>query len=201
MASFRMGNDEPFMVPGWDLAVQDGSADHICALDRNLTITWTNRAWKRFATLNGGDPSMASEGSHYTDPITPPLDEWYREHLLTCLNSGKAWQHEYDCAAPLLYRRAMLMAYPGVGRALMLVHTWLVERPLDPESARPRDFEPEEYRDDAGILHQCMHCRRVRRLNPAGRWDWVGEWVAAAPPMTSHGLCEPCLDHYYPAAS
>ena len=189
------------MVPGWDLTVQEESADHICALDRDLTIMWTNRAWKRFASLEGGGTRLASEGCRYTDAIQPPLDDWYRERLLACLRSGEVWQHQYDCAAPMLYRRALLMVYPVVERALVLVHTWTIERPIDPQSARPVDFEPGAYRDEAGVLHQCMHCRRVRRLDRAKRWDWVAEWIAAAPPMTSHGLCEPCLEHYYPAAS
>ncbi|HVN06847.1 MAG TPA: PAS domain S-box protein [Bryobacteraceae bacterium] len=45
----------------------DSLPDHVCVLDRSGTIILTNRAWDRFAQLNGGDPRRCGHGVNYLD--------------------------------------------------------------------------------------------------------------------------------------
>ena len=53
------------------------------------------------------------------------------------------------------------------------------------------------YRSAEGVLVQCCHCRRVRRIEEPMVWDWVPAWLTAGPEGTSHGLCEPCVGFHY----
>lgn len=175
-----------------------GDDDVACALDADLRIVWTNEAWRRFGAENGGRDPDAWIGRPYVAAIRPPLDAWYAERLEGALHGAEPWSHEYLCPSPEVERRFHLLAYPSAD-GLLLVHSLAVE---EPHAAGP-DVGPEaldrHYRDEGGTAHQCMHCRRTRRMDVDERWDWIPSWVAESPPRTSHGLCATCLEFYYPA--
>lgn len=187
---------------GWNQEALEQGLDVACLLDPELRILWTNSAWARFAADNGAaDDFLArwGEGAPYPDGIAAPLDEWYRDRLTQCLESQDIWEHEYECSSPDNLRVFRLLAYPLAREALLVVHSIVVDRPHGDGRALPSDFVEAHYLDDDGIVHQCMHCRRTHHQGDRDRWDWVPQWVAQSPPSTSHGLCPPCFDFYYPA--
>jgi hypothetical protein len=81
----------------------------------------------------------------------------------------------------------------------VVVNALMVERPHD-SSLRPAQVaDCSRYIGDRGVIVQCAHCRLVQQAASPMRWDWVPEWVEAAPAGTSHGLCHVCFDYFYPA--
>lgn len=81
----------------------------------------------------------------------------------------------------------------GEVRGLLAIHSLVVDRPHADDHA-PDDAT---YRDRAGLVHQCAHCRRTRRNGEPEIWDVVPAYIDRAPVNTSHGLCARCAAHYY----
>jgi CheY-like chemotaxis protein len=54
------------------------------------------------------------------------------------------------------------------------------------------------YRNEEGIIVQCSHCRRVRRIGTsAARWDWVPDYLTGREANISHGVCTLCVEYHY----
>ena len=49
----------------WLGAAVDGLPAPLCVLDAQGQILLVNRAWRRFALDNGGDPARSAEGTNY----------------------------------------------------------------------------------------------------------------------------------------
>lgn len=55
------------------------------------------------------------------------------------------------------------------------------------------------YRNELGLIVMCMRCRRTMRSTPEGnRWEFVAKFVEKRPGKVKDGLCEECLERYYP---
>jgi hypothetical protein len=173
--------------------------DTVYAIRPDLTITYVNRGWQLFAERNGGervDSISRPIGQDLVTAISLPLRSFFSDNFAKCFREQRPWEHHYECSSADLYRRFMMTAYPLRDNAgLLVVNSLVRELPHDREVHEPLSAL---YRDDNGIIHQCCHCRRVRRLGSPEAWDWVPQWVSKIPPDTSHGLCSPCYGYYYP---
>lgn len=180
----------------------DRLAATIYGLTPDLKLAYTNPAWHRFALENGGS-KIAPQwglGRSILEAIAEPLRPFFVENYRRCLELSRPWEHTYDCSSADLYRRFHMMVYPlGQRQGFLVVNSLCVAT----AHTRP-DMPPLEqrYRNAAGIISQCCHCRRIRRVGDQLVWDWVSAWVRSSPEGTSHGICPECLGfHYSPKAS
>lgn len=188
------------LLSGYDLAQLDNHEGAIYVLSSDWRLRYFNASWSRFAQDNGGEPAISqrfSLGASLFDALTPPhLRDFYTFHYAGCLTESRVWSHEYECSSASVFRRFRQFVYPLDGRGVLVVNSKIVERPhhlLESTSCEPTD----RYRDAAGLIHQCAHCRRFRHGEHHASWDWVPAWVAKAPTRCSHGLCPTCAVFYY----
>jgi hypothetical protein len=174
--------------------------DHsvIFGLDESLRLTYCNTAWDRFAAANGGLELIrpAPIGQPLLGYISGPLAAYYEMAFHDVLRDAQPWHHVYECSSPAAFRKFVMHVFPvKQTHGLLVVNSLCVERPHEPSHTQRRD---PDYRGTNGILVMCSHCRRTRRSAASEQWDWVPEYVEHQPPKTSHGLCNPCLEFYYP---
>lgn len=176
------------------LDVFRSSPDSGFGLWANGAIAATNDAWDRFAHDNdGGDVVDAWPlGRSVWDAVPTVLVGFYRAAFESVVARGVPWHHDFHCSSPGRFRLMRMLALP-VGRAgLLVMNSARVERNHEAVAE-----DGAAYRDAHGLVHQCAHCRRVRR-GAADRWDFVPALVAHPDPRTSHALCPTCLAHHYP---
>ncbi|HEX6853439.1 MAG TPA: hypothetical protein VF139_18735 [Candidatus Polarisedimenticolaceae bacterium] len=172
----------------------------VCGLWPDLTIALVNHAWWRFAEENGAPPDFAGRfglGCAMGDGISGPQRPYYEIALRRVLETGRPWRHIYRCPSVTLDRTYHLEVIPvGDRRGLLLTHA---PQGIVPHADRGDDVQadPASYLDARGLLRQCGHCRRVRRVDDPSRWDWVAAWIAAVPRRVSHELCRLCLELHY----
>lgn len=185
------------LLQGYDLADLEEHKGVIYGLWPDLRLAYVNPAWYRFATSNGGEPALATRwklGVSILDAFAPVLRSYYEAAYRRCQDSGKRWEHEYECSSPDRYRRFRQIVYPLKQGGLLVVNALLVEEPHNRPAERPHE---QVYRDAKGWLHQCVYCRRVSHQQIVHRWDWVPAWVAQIPAQTSHTYCPTCYGHYF----
>ena len=169
----------------------------ICAVGRDLRIVYCNRAWDKFAKENGGHglERNAIRGREILDFIQPPLRDYYGEVFGRVAASGQGWEHAYECSSATHFRIFHMWIHPLAGcGGLLMVHAPRIRRPHGAE--RPASPALDDLYVSEGILTMCCHCRRTKR--PAGKWDWVPEYLNAAPALVSHGICPDCVMYFYP---
>lgn len=184
----------------------DQQPDTIYGLWPDLTLAYLNPAWFAFAASNGGEPGISDHwpiGRLVLDAVPECLKVWYQEFFSAALAAGGKHppQHEYECSSADLLRRYLMTVYPLHGSssgALLVVNSLLVEVPHLPSEQISMPPVSSVYVDDAGLIHQCAHCRRVRTVVGPTAWHWVPEWVRCPQLNVSHTLCNLCLNHYYP---
>jgi hypothetical protein len=186
------------LLQDWDFAALSASAETIYGVWPDLTLGFTNLGWTRFAARNNGEPSITDHwplGRSIMDAIAPPLRPFFSANYARCLAEQRPWEHSYECSSAQVYREFHMLAFPlGHSEGLLVVNS------LRRETAHTRTPSPPVeslYRNEHGIVTQCSHCRRVRRVGRDPVWDWVPDWITTCPPRTSHGLCDPCLGFYY----
>lgn len=189
-------------LASFDLAALEQQPDTIYGLDAGLRLAYFNPAWFAFAAANGGEPAVTREwgvGRCVLEACPPAIRDFYAQALSAALAQGNRWDHDYECSSPDMLRRMRMSVYPLGDRAgLLVVHALVIETPRDGGDATGFRLDPAAYADANGIVHQCAHCRKVRRVSGPQHWDWVPAFVANPGPMVSHDLCNVCLDFYYP---
>ena len=164
----------------------------------DLRLAFVNSGWMQFSTKNGGEPRITSEwklGRCVLDAIAKPLRPFFAENYGRCLREGRPWEHVYECSSADHFRLFHMTTFPlGVAEGLLVVNSLRQEIAHSRIACPPLD---KIYRNEHGILAQCSHCRRVRRIGENQVWDWVPAWVNTQPADTSHSLCEPCIGFYY----
>lgn len=180
----------------------DTLSEVVFGLWPDLRIAYLNPAWFVFARENGGEPVISTKwtiGSSIQDAMSPEILGFYLENYRDCLNALKVWNHRYECSSDSLYRKYHQIVYPlGQREGLLIVNSLVVERPHDPKERPGHQPEDSIYRGNDGLVHQCAHCRRIRRRKGKEGWDWVPIWVKRVPVKTSHTICPTCFGHYYP---
>lgn len=165
----------------------------------DFSLAYLSDGWFRFARENQGEPQISRDwglGRSLLDAIPAELLSFYAEAYRGCLNAKDPWQHEYECSSPETFRLLHQTVYPlERGEGLLVVNSIAWTEPI-PEQGEPPS--PVPYRDAHGVIVQCCHCRKFKNHREARRWDWISPWVAKPPREISHGICEICLDFYYP---
>jgi len=165
----------------------------------DLTLVYVNEGWSKFAYENGGEPTISNRwpiGSSIADAIPQALRPFFTDKFSNCLQTRSPWQHRYECSSVEQYREFMMTIYPlGDSRGLLVVNSLFKNSQHDRVGHPPIE---EWYRDESGMILQCVHCRRIKRPQLRATWDWVPVWVESYPQNMSHGLCEPCFGYFYP---
>ena len=177
----------------------------VYGLDSMLNISYLNPAWFKFSAVNGNDIFDSSEwllGKNILDSIPDVLKEFYKDLFESTLEKDKhpiiSKQLEYECSSPTLYRRFSMHLYPIGSNGIVIVHSLVIEEPYTSPSVEGMlVFDEEEYIDEKGILTQCANCRRIENKKHPNRWDWIPKLIEEPYSMTSHGICKPCMQHYY----
>ncbi len=168
----------------------------IYALDRDLRITYCNRAWDRFAAANGGDQCLRESvlGRSLSDFIPESLRSFYADAFARVFETGAIWEHRYDCSDARTQRDFHMRVLPLEGGGLLVINSQIGERPHPaPDSRLPLGA----YIKPTGIITMCSHCRRTQRRDNPDVWDWVPEHISHPPARVSHGLCGVCFQYHY----
>ncbi len=169
---------------------------NICyALNNKLELTYYNPAYENFAMENGGSDIIGrfGIGSHILDAISGELKGYFSDLFGRTIGTSESKEFEYECSGKDVYRLFKMLIYPlSENRGLLLVHSLISSG----EHKRPAiPFILDNYADVDGTIHQCSHCRRIKR-NSSNTWDWCPDSLNSS--SVSHGLCNTCLDFYYP---
>ena len=167
----------------------------------NLSLAYLNIAWYKFGSANGAENEFFGKwrvGSSLVDALPDVVRAYYLDFYASCLSTGRAHRHVYECSSPAIFRCFQLTVFPlGHGQGILAVNTLLKEElyrtPEPSEVSEPLDVDA----PDSRALSHCIHCRRFRRNEPASEWQWVPRWVSNLPSGVKHQLCDRCLRHYY----
>jgi hypothetical protein len=184
--------DYPVPVVEADTAV-------IFCLDADLRITYCNPAWDRFALANGGTHLCRPTpiGISVLDYISGPDKQYFAKQYRRVIGREEPWERDYECSSANVYRRFRLRVVPMQKRpGLFVVNSLRVEHAHQLTACAGIESE---YRRPDGFIVMCASCRRTRRYCPGmDVWDWVPTFVDTFPLRTTHGVCSPCRELYYP---
>ncbi len=194
----KMPSPEQFgrLLAPFDVGVVDDEPSTVYGLTEDLRIGYVNRAWSAFAKANGASWNEGAWGigSRLMDAIPDVLRPFYSGLFAQALSERAVVEHEYECSSPTQLRRFRMRVHPCDSGVLLVVHS-RIEDHLHADAGHPGGAL---YREADGLITQCSHCRRVQRIDGTREWDWVPEYVARPPPTISHGLCNLCVEYYYP---
>lgn len=203
-----MSNEVELDVPlsrlakaGFRIENLEADASIIYLLDSELRIIYCNKAWDRFAFLNGGTKlnRRAILGTRVLDVVAGPLEVFYETAFAQAKAKGQPWEHDYECSSPSAYRLFHMRVLPLADSYLLVENSLRFERPHGSERpVMPADSALYVSKD--GILTMCAHCRRSRRIGTTSApvWDWVPAYLVEPPGPVSHGLCRNCHAYFYP---
>lgn len=192
--------DERFrrLLEPFELSQLERASGTIYGLWPDLTIAYTNPAWRTFATKNGGGPAICKEwslGRCVLGAIGEGLRPFFAYNFDRCIAEGRTWTHVYECSSPEHYCEHHMSVYPLRQQAGLLIVNSLVVEVLHTRLATLPSLPT--YENSKGLICQCCHCRRVRRGDDNLTWHWVPEWVAKFPEKLTHGICPACLAYHY----
>lgn len=182
----------------------------------DFKIGFFNARYLKFAEENSKmcDPDQlnrlqSSLGASLLDSVALVLHQFLKTNCAKVLAENRPWHHLYQCNSPSefkLYHMEVIPLLPPQDsssdkttdrKGLLFIHSLVKTKPIDYDTG---DLSAESsYRDKNGLVHQCVHCRRIQ-VQDAGQQDkyvWVTEWVAKPPAKTSHEICAVCYPFYY----
>lgn len=174
-----------------------------CLLDPDLQIVYCNPAWDQFATLNGGEHAMRDfvVGTNLLKVVPKELRQVYVGLFEHARESAQVGSLDYECSSPTMYRRFRMEVRPlYVPDLFMVVHSLLVEHHHGPERPEKPPVLALYCNPETGLIVNCAHCRRTRRVSDPEVWDWVPAYLGPGAPQQniSHGLCRTCYAYFYP---
>ena len=202
---YAISSEFESLIDAKRLEVLNRHSSSIYGLDSNLNISYLNPAWFDFAKDNGSDKFIEDKwslGKSIFNCIPKVLEPFYTDIYETVLNEKESTliprQLEYECSSPQLFRSFSMHLYSLGKGGIVVVNSLLVEQ-LHPSSLIEKQniFDEDHYVDQNKIVHQCANCRRIRRLGKLEQWDWVPKLTKEPHANTSHGICPPCMQHYY----
>ncbi len=210
MTPFHLATDFRALLKDFDLASLDEHRAVIFGIRHDFTIGYANHSWYCHAQENDGsgillDPRPLNAYS-LLDAISGPLLTFYEDLYARLFEHAGEHDHDYECSTPHQIRHYQmrlipLPAYAETPRGLLSINSQFIpDRPVinhQPVKSPLLD----DYMTDDGLLICCSNCRRFRFRRDRHRWDWIPTFLRAPPVNLSHGLCEVCLDYYYPSLS
>ncbi|MBA2662537.1 MAG: hypothetical protein H0U74_09605 [Bradymonadaceae bacterium] len=191
------------LLQGFDLEVLNKSTATIYGIWSDTRLAYYNDAWERFAHINHPGVDLATRWP-LGRPIREafgPLEAFYDDAFAHVLDDKVVWHHDFQCNSAQRFRMYHMAVYPlqapGAERGLLLINSLTVDHP-HPDTPTLPDPLAEHYRNAKGLITMCSHCRRTRQGDDDTHWDWVPNFVEHPPDDLSHGLCNICLDFYYP---
>lgn len=179
-----------------DINFLSSSKDVVCIVDQELKLMGYNEAWVNFAKDNNGESTLSSfplEAS-ISSAGDGPVGSYVLQGYNRALREHKPFEHQYECSSPDTFRVFHQTAYPITGsKGLVITHHLVVEK----EHEESEDSFIGRFENSDEILTQCANCRKVRDPHENSTWLWVPALVYRQLPNISHGICNPCLDHYY----
>jgi hypothetical protein len=185
------------LAPHIDLVLLNASEDIIFFLDPKFTICGFNNSYLQFARENGQRDieSKFGLGRPVLEAISPRLRSYYEKSWEKALLTNQVFTQEYECSSSQQIRHYYQTAYPiHGGTGLVVTNHCKLALAMDKGEV---EVMP-EHTNSNGFVEQCSNCRKIRNHSFTEHWDWIPKWVDQPPHNTSHGICEYCLDHYYP---
>lgn len=191
-----MAPDFAAALAGMNVGAVDQQVHPVYGLSADHRLSYFNVGWFEFAWANGGQAMLDQwkRGRSLFDAI-PPLLEFYRLGFERVRLSRLPWEHRYECSSPTERRWFGMRVLPVRDGGMLVVNGLASAEPITAESS---GVLLEDYLQPGHLIVQCSHCRRVRQMGTAERWDFVPELVARVPALASHGLCGTCLAYHYP---
>lgn len=190
-----------FELAGFDYETIENYPHSIFCLDKDLKLSYFNKAWFEFSKENHGEPIISSKfkiGTPIEKAISGTIREFYISNYRRVLKDLVVWKHEYECSSPTLYRLFCQDAYPLKNAAgIIIVNSLKIEKPIHWEEPENANLSIEDYTDKNGLITQCSNCRKTQRVNNNTIWDWVPSFVTAMPQNVSHSICSICYDYYW----
>ncbi|HUO59455.1 MAG TPA: PAS domain-containing protein [Candidatus Acidoferrales bacterium] len=178
--------------------IVERSQDVIFLADAEMRITYCNPAWDRFALANGGESCVAEKalGTNLMSVVPEVLKGFYLGLFQSCRDQHKPFDLDYECSSAEFFRLLHMNVLPLNEQGdLALINSIRVERPHGEDRAPvdPRDI----YLSKEGIISMCSHCRRSRRQDALGNWDWVPSFLQTGNWNISHGVCPVCFSYFF----
>ncbi|WP_028580928.1 hypothetical protein [Desulfogranum japonicum] len=173
------------------------SQDVIYIVDSSIRLMAFNEAWIIFARKNDGENILSNYllGTQVSEVGIKPIRKYILNGYMKALREKIPFVHDYECSSPQAYRVFHQTAYPIFDSSgLIITHHLIINKQ---HTEREIDFYS-HFENDQKIVTQCANCRKIRDPQNDKTWFWVPELVERPLPNTSHGICDPCLDHYYP---
>ncbi len=171
-------------------------------LDEKLRLAYCNPAWDLFASQNGAPHLLRSKvvGTPVLECSSGRILEYYRSLYEDVLAGREPRSHDFHCSSSERERLMQMHVYRlRQTAALLVVCSLRVEGPHHWVPAEPVQTT---YRNEFGLIVMCSNCRRTRRAGVQPPvWDWIPQFVAEQPGLVSHGICNTCLEYYYPTES
>lgn len=182
----------------------------VMVLGLDGTIGFLNREWTLCSVRDGDPPGCRAEavlGRSYLDFVVGPLRakvaEAFERAAALPSEFGAIWLHG-ECNSVrecriLTTRISMLRSNgtEGDSTGFLVLHSLRVVGALSDFYALVQP-DLEAWRGERGLILQCGCCRRVREPATA-QWSMCVQLLEHSAEGTSHGLCELCLETYYPA--
>lgn len=188
------------LLEGFDFQKLEEDPSIIYCLSSDFTLVYFNPAWLNFA-LENGEESFVSEkfpiGTSLLSVIAEPLKTFYQETYLKIYDTQKIWDLDYECSDKSFFRIFHQTVYPLLNHKGLLIINSLVMKDAISDQVESKLETDEKYTWPTGFITQCIHCKRVQRVDEPSMWDWVPEWVEKMPANNSSSLCSPCYDYYY----
>lgn len=196
----RIAPDFAPLLDGIELEALESSETLALGLREDLSIAFINQTWIDTGADNSQDPEFAATwglGANYLEAIHGRAREYFRKHLDAVFESGETWVHDYRCpSVDALMTARIEVRCLGNCEGLLLLHSWVDKRPLPPAQADWTEDVEASYRNEAGVVVQCCHCRRLRAVDDS-EWYWVPAAIQNPPADISHGICDECFERFY----
>lgn len=185
----------------------DREANLVVLLDATGVIRHLNRAWDESFARDQAPVACRKEaviGRAFLDFVVGDLKPLIARDLerAALLSNGRSVFLTGECNTPLLHRSLSTRIAPlwlagESERVGLMIQSEMVVRGALENRHRAVARVVESWRDDNGCIVQCGSCRRVR--DPSTRtWSMCLELMRNPAEFTSHGICELCLETYYP---
>lgn len=176
----------------------DSSGNVIYLVGSDLRVAYCNPAWDAFARANNGEGALAAEvmGMSALEVVAEPLREFYRRVFEDARSTLLPISFDFECSSADV-RRLMRMEVRWVPTSDAYALTSAVRQEQEhSDEAHPANRSV--YLARTGLIAMCCHCRKTRRGNEPGVWDWVPQYVRHMPGNVTHSICPPCMAYFYP---